>query len=256
MRGSAGQSLILAVAAALAVAAPASAQTPEPYVDPPWADECEVHEFGEGQAPAAGSLDDDPLCVRYAKEDITVDDGGALAFLAGEPERVLAAVPACAYWQQDRWSVQVSQATPALVSWEGSYWYDRGTGQAAAVVRDLRIAGQPAGADQVADLLEPLSAEWADAVRTYGGGGGVGGWVRLEGADPTCAPADAPPAEEPAGDDEGHDEQAPASKPRAAGDLTLPTTGGAALAGLALVAAGTGLAVRALLRDRPGGVGS
>lgn len=260
MRRRALQSFTIAVAVALPLAAPAGAQAPEPYVDPPWADDCEVHEYGEGEAPELGSLDDDPLCVRYAKEDITVDNGGALAFLAGEPERVLAAVPACAYWQQDRWSVQLSQGTPALVSWAGSYWYDRGTGQAAAILRDFQVAGQPAGADQVADLIEPLSAEWADTLRAYSGGsgGGAGGWVRFEGADPSCAAADEPPAEEP-GDSEQHedDQDAPAPPdPTSPSDVALPATGGTSLARLTLIAGIGGLALRALLGNRAGGVGS
>ena len=268
MRRRAVQSFIISVAIAFTLVAPAAAQAPEPYVDPPWADDCVVHEYGEGEAPEPGSLGDDPLCVRYAKEDITVDNGGALAFLAGEPGRVLAAVPACAYWQQDRWSVQLSQGTQALVSWAGSYWFDRGTGQAAAILRDFQIAGQPAGADQVADLIEPLSAEWAETLRAYSGGpeGGAGGWVTFEGADPSCAATAEPPAEEPADDDQGEDEQpegdvdedeqaAPVGT-ASPSDLTLPTTGGASLAGLTLLAGVGGLALRAVLRDRSGGGGS
>lgn len=272
------QSLTAAVAAAIALAAPAGAQAPEPYVDPPWAGECEVHEFGEGEAPAAGSIDDDPRCVRYAKEDITVDDGGALAFLAAEPERVAAAASACRYWQQDRWSVQVSDGTQSLVSWAGSYWWDRTTGQAAAILRDFQIAGQPAGAHQVAALIEPLSAEWADTLRTYSGGpdGGAGGWVSFGSGDPSCAadddgdePAAAPGERRRDGDhrrDEGRGaggvEDARASSAAAATNAaaadpavraaSLPRTGGGALAGIALLVVAAWLLLRGVLGDRSG----
>lgn len=222
-----------AVLASVGAATPAGAQAPEPYADPPWADECVVHSFGEGEAPAPGSLEDDPLCIRYAKEDITVDDGGALAFLAAEPERVMAAVPACRYWQRDRWSVQLSAGTPALVSWEGSYWWDRAEGRAAAILRDFQVGGQPAGAHQVADLIEPLDAEWAETLRTYSGGpgGGAGGMMDLGGSDPSCAEAQAEPQPDPGYDPEDGlpadtADPAPAAAPATAREL--PATGDAA----------------------------
>jgi hypothetical protein len=222
-----------AVLATVGVVTPASAQAPEPYADPPWADDCVVHRFGEGESPDPGALDDDPLCVRYAKEDITVDDGGALDFLAAEPERVMAAVPACRYWQRDRWSVQLSAGTPALVSWEGSYWWDRAEGRAAAILRDFQIGGQPAGAHQVADLLEPLSAEWAETLREYSGGpgGGAGGMMDLGGSDPSCAEAQAEPDPDPGYDPDDElpsDSDAPAPAAAPASARELPATGGAA----------------------------
>ncbi len=55
---------------------------------PPFAATCTVHEFGEGVAPPLSGIPDDPLCVEYAKRDITVTDGGAVRFLAAEPARV------------------------------------------------------------------------------------------------------------------------------------------------------------------------
>ncbi|HEU5083329.1 MAG TPA: hypothetical protein VFU14_08320 [Acidimicrobiales bacterium] len=280
MRCRSVRSLAAAVAAVVALAAPAGAQAPEPYVDPPWAGACEVHEFGEGEAPAPGSLEDDPRCVRYSKEDITVDDGGALAFLAAEPERVLAAASACRYWQQDRWSVQVSDGTQPLVSWSGSYWWDRGSGQAAAILRDFQIAGQPAGAHQVAALIEPLSAEWAEALRSYSGGpdGGAGGWMSFGAGDPSCPaddvdePADAP-ADRSADrrQDDGRGRGRPGSADAPPSDdvetaavvataatraqpvaASLPATGGGALAGVALLTVAAALVLRAVLGDRSG----
>lgn len=267
------QSLIATIAC-VALAAPAGAQAPEPYVDPPWAPHCEVHEFGEGEAPAAGALDDDPRCVRYSKEDITVDDGGALAFLGAEPARVLAAASACRYWQQDRWSVQVSDGTQALVSWSGSYWWDRGSGQAAAILRDFQIAGQPAGAHQVAALVEPLSAEWAEVLRSYSGGpdGGAGGWMSFGAGDPSCPadddaeqPGDRPgdrAADRRRDDGRGRGPEAAAVTATAVtataatraqpADATLPATGGRALAGVALLAVAAALVLRVVLGDRSG----
>jgi hypothetical protein len=243
-----------AVLATVGVTTPSSAQAPEPYVDPPWADECVVHEFGEGEAPAPGSLDDDPLCIRYAKEDITVDDGGAIDFLAAEPERVMAAVPACRYWQQDRWSVQLSAGTPALVSWEGSYWWDRAEGRAAAILRDFQVGGQPAGAHQVADLIEPLSAEWAETLREYSGGpgGGAGGMMDLGGSDPSCAEAQADPEPEPGydPDDELPADTATSAPSPAATSRELPATGtpGAPVWLLGAAAAGAWVTGRRALR--------
>ncbi len=69
---------------------------------------CEVHRFGEGEVPDLAAYPDDPLCVDYAKRDITVADGGAIGFLVAEPARFVLALGKCRYWQQDHWSVQLA----------------------------------------------------------------------------------------------------------------------------------------------------
>ena len=166
------------VAAVLAVAASgptaASAQTPEPYRDPPFT--CEIIDYGK-DAPTLPAPEDDPLCVRYDKTDITVTTLGAVDFLAAEPGRVALVAGKCSYWQQDHWVVRASPETPPIISWRGSYWYDARTGSAAGILRDLRVADQPASGEAFIEAMRPLVGdEQADQFRQFvddGGGGGM-----------------------------------------------------------------------------------
>jgi hypothetical protein len=167
--------------------APAQPSPVTPYFAPPFAHACTVHSFGEGEAPEPGAYPDDPFCVEYAKRDITLDNGGAVDFLLAEPNRFAAALPKCAYWQQDHWSVQVSRGDTAIIRWDGSYWFDKGTGQAASRLRNLTIAGQPAGVEQAAELVEQASPELAAGLRQYSRGGDGMGFSGPVPFDPSCA---------------------------------------------------------------------
>jgi hypothetical protein len=165
-----------AAAAALVVASPGTAQA-EPvstYYAPPFAGDCTWHRFGEGEAPDPTGYPDDPLCVEYAKRDITVDNGGALAFALAEPARVALAAPVCQYWQRDHWSVQFSRGDVPVVRWDGSYWFDKGTGQAAGRLRNLTLGGEPVSAEDAARAVEGASPELAAFLRAYGGDRGLG----------------------------------------------------------------------------------
>lgn len=157
------------------VARPAVASTPPvaTYHDPPW--HCRFQHFGEDKAPRVGAKEPDPFCVDYAKRDITVDNGGAVRFAEAEPARFAAAGPACRYWQTDHWSVQIDRADGAVVSWDGSYWYDRGKGYGAAIVRHFHLAGQPVGAWQAAAALATVDPQLAAVIRSYGAGPRGGG---------------------------------------------------------------------------------
>src|SRR4051794_38013787 len=157
------------------------------YYAPPFAGDCDVHRFGEGEAPDLSAYPDDPLCVEYAKRDITVDNGGAVAFLLAEPARVALAAPKCRYWQQDHWSVQFSRGDVPIIRWDGSYWFDKGTGQAAGRLAGLTVGGLPVGVEEAAALVEQASPELADFLRSYdrrGPGAGFDGGTAL---DPSCA---------------------------------------------------------------------
>jgi hypothetical protein len=166
------------VVAVLAVAASsptsASAQAPAPYRDPPFT--CEVIDYGR-EAPTLPAPEVDPLCVRYDKTDITVTTLGAVDFLAAEPGRVALVAGKCSYWQQDHWVVRASPETPPIISWRGSYWYDAHTGSAGGILRDLRIADQPASGEAFIEAMRPLVGdEQADQFRQFvddGGGGGM-----------------------------------------------------------------------------------
>ena len=158
-----------------------------PYFAPPFADQCTVHRFGEGEAPDITAYPDDPLCVEYAKRDITVDDGGAVRFLLAEPARFALALPKCRYWQQDHWSVQFSRGDVPVIRWDGSYWFDKGTGEAAARLRHLTIEGRPASVAQAAALVRPVSPELADYLERYGRGGSGAALVGSVPVDPRCA---------------------------------------------------------------------
>lgn len=178
--------LIVGTTAGAAQAHTDSGAPVTPYYAPPFADQCEVHRFGEGEAPDVSAYPDDPLCVEYAKRDITVDNGGALAFALAEPARVALAAPACQYWQRDHWSVQFSRGDVPVVRWDGSYWFDKGTGQAAGRLRNLTVGGQPAGIEEAARAVEQVSPELAAYLRAYGrGGSGLGADAGVP-LDPAC----------------------------------------------------------------------
>ena len=179
--------LLLGLSGGVADAADAPSDLVAPYAAPPFAEQCQWHRFGEGEAPDLSAYPDDPLCVEYAKRDITVDNGGALAFALAEPARVALAAPVCQYWQKDHWSVQFSRGDTPVIRWDGSYWFDKGTGQAAGRLRNLTVGGEPAGIEQAAEAVEPVSPELAAFLRLYGtGGSGIGADAGVP-LDPRCA---------------------------------------------------------------------
>src|SRR3954449_6497075 len=162
---------------------------PAPYHPPPFAKACHFRHFGEAKKPPLSGYKDDPLCVDYAKRDITVDNGGAVRFLAAEPARFAIAARACRYWQVDHWSVQIDRGFTAVVRWDGSYWYDRGRGVGGVLMRNFRVAGQPTGAQQAAALVATVSPPIAEQIRRYRKGSGASGGgmaFQLGGGDPSC----------------------------------------------------------------------
>ena len=179
--------LLLMSAGAAPAAQAARPDGPQPYFAPPFRSHCTVHHYGEGAAPDPATTTDDPLCVEYAKRDITLDNGGAVRFLLAEPARFAVALAPCAYWQQDHWSVQASRGQTAVIRWDGSYWFDKGTGQAAARLRHLTIGGQPATLSQAAAAVAPYSPELAAFFRSYGRGGDGMGYSGSFPFDPRCA---------------------------------------------------------------------
>jgi hypothetical protein len=233
----------------------AQAQAPEPYRDPSF--ECAVIDYGTRPPPVPGPPDD-PLCVRYDKTNITLATLEVVDFLAAEPGRVAIVAARCSYWQQDHWVIRASPDSPPLVSWEGSYWYDAPSASAAGVLRDLRVADQPADAATFIDALRPIvgdaAAEELGAFADDGGGGGA--TFALPdgfGGDP-CAEASGPP------DDDGDPDtpspvegaEPPAEQPSDdARAGALPTTGSrssAAIGVLLLVLAGAGRQLRRAVR--------
>lgn len=150
------------------------------YTDPGFAADCTFHRFGEGETPPLDLIGTEPLCVEYAKRDITVSNGGAARFVLAEPARFAVALPACKYWQLDHWSVQVRPGDPTVVGWDGSYWFDKSEGAAALRATGITIAGRPAQAGEAADLLRPHHPELADALERAA----VGAAVRLPVALP------------------------------------------------------------------------
>jgi hypothetical protein len=158
-----------------------------PYSDPSFGAQCQWHRFGEGEAPDLTAYPDDPLCVEYAKRDITVDNGGAIRFLLAEPARFAIALPKCQYWQKDHWSVQFSRGDVPVVRWDGSYWFDKGTGQAAGRLRHLTVGGQPASVARAAALVRPVSPELAAFLMQYGHGGSGTALAGTVPLDPRCS---------------------------------------------------------------------
>ncbi|MEU1280048.1 hypothetical protein [Streptomyces sp. NPDC005805] len=151
--------------------APASAADrptdPFPYREPGFAAQCEWLRLGEGQPPLSAWWRD-PLCVEYDKRDITLDNGGALRFLAAEPARIAAAVPVCRYLQRDHWSVQTTSGAVPLVTWQGSYWFDRPRGEGGMHLTGFRVHGRTAGVGDAVAALRPAFPVLADALAVYG----------------------------------------------------------------------------------------
>ena len=167
-----------------------------PFVDPPFTSECgAIHHFGEGVAPPVDGCAFDPLCVEYEKRDITATNGGAIDFLAAEPARFAIAIPKCRYWQLDHWRVQASPGAPTIVGWDGDYWFNKRNSTGAAELNNFTIGGQPAGAGEVADLIEPLDPDLAQVIRSYGAGPGGGGGASFPAGsgfgDPSCGAPEA-----------------------------------------------------------------
>ena len=184
--------VLLAVSAFTATAtfaAPIAAPPAAPYQPPPFAKACDVRHFGEAEQPPVGGYKDDPLCVDYAKRDITVDNGGAVRFAAAEPARFAIAAKPCQYWQTDHWSAQLDRGFEAVVRWDGSYWFDKGRGIGGVLVRNFRVGGQPVGAAQAAALVGTVSPDAAAQIRRYGvGSHGAGGGMgfSLSRGFPSC----------------------------------------------------------------------
>ena len=227
--------------------APAGAQTPEPYRDPPFT--CEVIDYG-AEAPDLPAPEDDPLCVRYDKSDITVSTHGADDFLAAEPGRVALVAGKCSYWQQDHWVIRVSPETPPIVSWHGSYWYDARTGSAGGILRDLRVGDQPASGEAFIEALRPIVGDdQAEQFRRFADDGGGGGMTMAlpdgfgaeqcaagSGGDPEPAPGD-PSSTPPPSTEAPSSDAAP----------TLPATG-LAVPGVAFGFLAAGAVTAALVR--------
>jgi hypothetical protein len=55
-----------------------------------------------------------------------------------------------------------------VVRWDGSYWFDKGTGQAAARLRNLTVGGEPATVEEAAEAVENASPELARWLRAHG----------------------------------------------------------------------------------------
>jgi hypothetical protein len=136
----AGRALI----AALALAAPASAQAAEPPA--PWDGlnpfACELQQAGFGPTgpdPAA-----DPYCVEFDKRRQNVTQLGVVDFLANEPARVAAAVPKCFYFQSDHWrgSVVQEDGSTKTYEWDGHYFFDKARGEGGVWVTNFDVNGQ------------------------------------------------------------------------------------------------------------------
>jgi hypothetical protein len=172
--------LVATAVTSTAMAVPAGANTPNftPYEPPSF--RCPtVHHYGKGVGPKQGTLSGATLCVIYNKRDITADNGGAVRFSLAEPGR-FAVAGKCRYWQRDHWKIRLDRGFGAIVSWDGSYWWDLRNGYGSAIMRNFRIGGLPVGARQAAALVSMVSPPLAAQMRRYGGpGGGFGAEVTM-----------------------------------------------------------------------------
>ncbi|MFE4582180.1 hypothetical protein [Streptomyces chartreusis] len=178
--------LLLAPTAHAAPSTEPSRSTAGPFAEPDFAATCVWHEFGEAEKPPWWLLLADPLCVEYSKRDITVDDGGALRFLAAEPARFAVTMLTCHYYQKDHWSVQPTAGATPWVAWDGQYWWDKTTQRAGARLTNFRINGHTAGIGDVVGALRPSFPAFADALSDYGQMAGETGLTVGLPYDPRC----------------------------------------------------------------------
>ena len=171
---------LVAVSAAVAAAAPASAHVPPPVG--PWDGQnpfrCVNQNVGTGtQFPDPNA---DPFCVEFDKTNQNVTDFGLVDFLSKEPARTAAAAPKCFYYQQDHWTGSIIQGqAPELWHWDGQYYFDKAKGTGGVAVHNFRIGGQPADPrPYVPDAYKPYFYP--------GGGGGVVVLLSTH-PDPACA---------------------------------------------------------------------
>jgi hypothetical protein len=150
---------------ALAVASPASAQTPVVPWDGTNPFRCENQNVGTGvDFPDPGA---DPFCVEFDKTQQNITDFGLVEFLAMEPARVAAAVPKCFYFQHDHWTGSIVQGQPPeLWHWDGSYFFDKAQGIGGVYVSDLSSAlfGPVTGGVRLVSLgqVDPICAAKVD----------------------------------------------------------------------------------------------
>ncbi|MGH2955808.1 MAG: hypothetical protein ACRDL6_02290 [Solirubrobacterales bacterium] len=206
----------IGIAAALACAPTAAAQSPDPNPTEPFAPwdgtnpfKCALQDAGTGATvPDPGA---DPYCVEFDKTQQNVTDLGIFEFLANEPGRVAAAVPKCFYYQSDHWTASVVQGNPDTETWhwDGQYFFDKARGVGGVNVQNFRILGQPASPSEHGEV----PPEFAPYMDQGGGGSYVFGNVD---ADPQCAArVDTP--EEQAQIYSGSPPPVPASEPAQAG---------------------------------------
>ncbi|MFI8294097.1 hypothetical protein ACIGBL_33745 [Streptomyces sp. NPDC085614] len=165
----------------------APALTVQPFTEPNFAAMCSWHEFGEGVRPPWWLLLVDPLCVEYSKRDITIDDGGALRFLASEPDRFAVTLLTCHYYQKDHWSVQSTTGATPWVTWDGQYWWDKAAQHAGARLTNFRIGGHTAGIGDAVAALRPAFPHLADALSDFGQAAGESGLTTPLPYDLRCA---------------------------------------------------------------------
>jgi len=171
---------LIAGAALLLFAAPASAQLSGPYA--PWDGtnpfNCTIQDVGTGTN--FPNPDADPFCVEFDKTQQNVTDLGILDFLSKEPARTAAAVDKCFYFQTDHWTGSIVQGEkPELWHWDGQYFFDKATGGGGVNITNFRIGGQPASFPP--GSIPPQFQPYFD----QGGGGAY--VITGMPADPNCA---------------------------------------------------------------------
>lgn len=86
----------------------------------------------------------DPFCVEYDKTHQNVTELGVVEFLSKEPARVALTNGKCFYFQHDHWRGSVVQADGSTETyhWDGSYFYDKATGDGGAYVENFTFNGK------------------------------------------------------------------------------------------------------------------
>lgn len=166
--------LVLACAPAASAATPAGWDGENPF-------RCTVQHAGFGTVvpdPAA-----DPYCVEFDKRRQNVTELGLVDFLSKEPERVLAAVGKCWYFQVDHWRASVIQddGRTKLYEWDGHYFFDKARGEGGVWVSNFNVNGHTGDPSQIPGI----PPEYAEHL-----GPGTGGVRLVDGSvplDPACA---------------------------------------------------------------------
>ena len=133
---------LVVLACALACAAPAGAAGPPSGWDGTNPFDCVLQNAGMGTT--VPNPEADPFCVEYDKTHQNLTELGFVEFVSKEPARVALTNGKCFYFQHDHWRGSVVQEDGSTETWhwDGSYFYNRASGDGGVYVDNMTFNGK------------------------------------------------------------------------------------------------------------------